>query len=94
MQTIIQAVCLRVMLKAVCSHSPGSHLHSCSFFAGGLITASLSVCPPLSYQLLHFSVVSELQVSVRKSPDSSFRSEKVMKKGYDKVGRVNQTFYA
>lgn len=35
-----------------------------------------------------------MQVSGRKSPDSSFRSEKVLKKGYDKVGRVNQTFYA
>uniref|UniRef100_A0A3Q4HZQ7 MLLT1 super elongation complex subunit b n=1 Tax=Neolamprologus brichardi TaxID=32507 RepID=A0A3Q4HZQ7_NEOBR len=40
---------------------------------------------PPSYHLLHLSVVSELQVSVRKSPDSSFRSEKVMKKGYDKA---------
>uniref|UniRef100_A0A3P8PGX4 YEATS domain-containing protein n=1 Tax=Astatotilapia calliptera TaxID=8154 RepID=A0A3P8PGX4_ASTCA len=49
---------------------------------------SISMPPPLSYHLLHFSVVSELQVSVRKSPDSSFRSEKVMKKGYDKVGRA------
>lgn len=38
--------------------------------------------------------VSVLQVSGRKSPDSSFRSEKVLKKGYDKVGRVNQTFFA
>ncbi|CAI5635548.1 unnamed protein product [Oreochromis niloticus] len=31
---------------------------------------------------------SNNKVSVRKSPDSSFRSEKVMKKGYDKVGRA------
>uniref|UniRef100_A0A669EYQ5 MLLT1 super elongation complex subunit n=1 Tax=Oreochromis niloticus TaxID=8128 RepID=A0A669EYQ5_ORENI len=55
----------------------------------GLITASISMPPPPPpYHLLHFSVVSELQVSVRKSPDSSFRSEKVMKKGYDKVGRA------
>lgn len=40
-----------------------------------------------------FSCDFYLQVPVRKSPDSSFRSEKVLKKGYDKVGRVNQTFY-
>lgn len=89
------------MGRAVCSTSCefiaflGISFCMCEYsIDGGLITASLSVCPPPSYHLLHFSVVSELQVSVRKSPDSSFRSEKVMKKGYDKVGRVNQTFYA
>uniref|UniRef100_A0A3Q3KHD2 Uncharacterized protein n=1 Tax=Monopterus albus TaxID=43700 RepID=A0A3Q3KHD2_MONAL len=32
---------------------------------------------------------SNNKVSGRKSPDSTFRSEKVLKKGYDKVGRVN-----
>ncbi|XP_029002876.1 protein ENL isoform X1 [Betta splendens] len=31
---------------------------------------------------------SNNKVPVRKSPDSSFRSEKVLKKGYDKVGRA------
>ncbi|XP_010778923.1 protein ENL, partial [Notothenia coriiceps] len=31
---------------------------------------------------------SNNKVSGRKSPDSSFRSEKVLKKGYDKVGRA------
>lgn len=53
----------------------------------GLIPASLLLQIP-------FSFIGFLQVSGRKSPDSSFRSEKVLKKGYDKVGRVNQPFSA